>query len=62
MALGQPRHQAPKMTKKHNANAAFMAVTTGVLDKLDAGLISRSTGVPLAEIEQMIAARREREQ
>ena len=57
----QPRHRAASMTQKHNANAAFMAVAIGVLDKLDAGLISRTTGVKMADVERMIAERRGRE-
>lgn len=49
------------MTKKANAQAAFIAVTTGILDKLDAGLISRTTGVPEDQVRAMMDARRERE-
>ena len=53
---------APKhMTKKDNAQAAFIAVNMGNLDKLDAGLISRTTGVPVEQVQAMIDARRERE-
>jgi len=49
------------MTKRDNAQAAFIAVTTGILDKLDAGLISRTTGVPEDQVRAMIEVRRERE-
>lgn len=49
------------MTKKANAQAAFIAVTLGNLDKLNAGLISRTTGVPVDQVSAMIDARRERE-
>ena len=55
------RYQKPVMTKRANAQAAFIAVTTGILEKLDAGLISRTTGVPVEQISSMIDARRERE-
>ena len=55
------KHSAPKMTRAGNHSAAFRAVTTGILAKLDAGFISRTSGVALAEVEAMIAARRERE-
>lgn len=49
------------MTKKANAQAAFIAVTTGILDKLDPALISRTTGVPAEQVRAMIEVRRERE-
>lgn len=49
------------MTKKANAQAAFIAVTTGILEKLDAGLISRTTGLPEDQVRAMIDVRRERE-
>lgn len=49
------------MTKRANAQAAFIAVTTGILEKLDAGLISRTTGVPVDQVSAMIDARRDRE-
>lgn len=58
---GQARHAPARMTKAHNRNAAFMAVTIGQLDKLDAGLIARSTGVAVADVEALIAARVARE-
>lgn len=55
------RHAPPKMTRAHNRNAAFMAVNIGELDRIDPALISRTTGVALAEIERLIAERRARE-
>lgn len=54
-------HQKPKMTKRANHSAAFTAVTIGDLARLDAGLIARCTGVPLAEVHGMINERRIRE-
>jgi len=52
-----PKH----MTRRDNATAAFVAVNLGVLDKLDAGLISRTTGVPIDQVQAMIEVRRDRE-
>lgn len=49
------------MTKRDNAQAAFIAVTLGILDKLDAALISRTTGVPVEQVAAMIDVRRDRE-
>lgn len=49
------------MTKKANAQAAFIAVTVGVLEKLDPALISRTTGVPVEQVRAMIDVRRDRE-
>lgn len=49
------------MTAKGNAQAAFIAVTIGNLERLDAGLISRTTGVPISDVQAMIDARREKE-
>lgn len=56
-----PHYSPPKMTRAGNRVAAFSAVNMGILAKLDAGFISRTSGVALAEVEAMIAARRERE-
>lgn len=55
------RNRKQVMTKKANAQAAFIAVTTGILEKLDPGLISRTTGVPEDQVRAMIDVRRERE-
>ena len=55
------RHAPKHMTKRDNAQAAFCAVNLGILDRLDAGLISRTTGVPIDQVQAMIEVRRERE-
>ncbi len=61
--MPEPRasHQQKAMSKRANASAAFTAVTMGALDKLDAGLIARCSGVPEAEVQRLIDARRARE-
>lgn len=57
-----PAHFGPKkMTSKDNAQAAFLVVNTGVLDKLDAAFIARTTGVPVDQVQAMIDVRRDRE-
>lgn len=56
------RYAPKRMTKRANAQAAFCAVNLGILDWLDAGLISRTTGVPLDQVLAMIEVRREREE
>lgn len=53
--------QKQMMTRKDNAQAAFIAVNLGILDRLDAGLIARTTGVPMDQVQAMIEVRRERE-
>lgn len=59
--MSRVRHAPDKMTRRANHAAAFAAVALGRLDKIDAGLIARCTGTPLAEVEGMIAARHARE-
>ena len=67
-----PRHSAPKMTREYNTVGAFMKVTTAPLhtltpaklDSIAASHAKRDTPAfhkLLAEVEAMIAARRERE-
>lgn len=48
------------MTQKGNRAAAFAAVNMGTLEKLDPGLISRCHGLPVAQVEEMIAERKAR--
>ena len=55
------RHAPKHMTKRDNAQAAFCAVNMGILDKLDAAFIARTTGVPVDQVTAMIEVRRERE-
>lgn len=61
MTYAAPHYSAPKMTRAGNRVAALMAVTLGVRDELDAARIAHRTGVDMAEVEAMIADRRERE-
>ena len=61
MAGGRITYQKPKMTKQGNRSAAFTAVTIGDLAKLDAGLIARCNGVPLADVQALIEQRKARE-
>ena len=49
------------MTRKQNQSAALIAVTLGHLDKLDAGLIARTTGQTVEAVQRMIDARKVRE-
>lgn len=55
------KHASAKMTKAHNRNAAFMAVTMGRLDKLDARLIAGTSGLAVDVVQGMIDERRARE-
>lgn len=58
------RHAPAKMTRTHNATAAFMAVSMRSLEKMDAGWLqslSHSTGLSIAQIQGMIADRKARE-
>ena len=62
MAGGRTAHHQQKaMSKRANISAAFTAVTIGVLDKLDARLIAATSGVPQADVQRLIDARRARE-
>lgn len=57
-------NRAPRpdvMTRKANASAAYIAVTMGNLDKLDAAFIARCHGLDVGQVQAMIDVRRERE-
>ena len=57
----QPRHQAPKRTKQAMRMSAFQIVQMGVLDRLNAASIAKSSGMAVGDVERMIAERRGRE-
>lgn len=59
-----PRHAPAQMTRAHNRNAAFMAVTMCAIDRLDASRIASiaaTSGLSIADVEQMVSERRQRE-
>lgn len=64
MRRAQAQHAPAAMTRAYNRTMAFAKIDTGVIEKLDDRMIesiARAHKVPVVDLFQRLAARKERE-